>query len=86
VQSVVEALRAKGWQLDIAYPEKPRDPTVITLTGQPKRYIDISEGVVSLNIDQEGIGGDTTICDLVLSEDARERADQLAEISMWFGR
>lgn len=86
VQSVVDALHKRGWVLEIAYPERQGDSTVITPIGLPKRYIDISDDeVVSLNIDEEGIGNDITIRSLASSADDRERADQIAEISTWFG-
>ena len=86
VQLIVDSLHARGWVLEITYPEQAGDGTVITAKGLPKRYITISEdGVASLNQDEQGLGGDTTIASLTLSHISSEREAQVREISLWFG-
>jgi len=86
VQPIVDALRRKGWLLEIECPQSDGDDTIITARGLPRLYISISEDeVVTLNIDEEGIGGDTTIRSLALSHTSSEREEQIQEISNWFG-
>lgn len=86
VRLIVAALRGRGWLLEITYPDEKSDDTVITANGLPRRYISISEEeVVSLNQDEQGIGGDIAITSLALSRNASEREAQIREIAMWFG-
>lgn len=86
VQLIVDSLRARGWVLEVTYPENAGDDTVITVKGLPRRYISISEDeVVSLNQDEQGIGGDTTMASLALSHNSSEREAQVREIALWFG-
>lgn len=85
VQFIVDALRGRGWLLEISYPEEKGDDTIITAKGLPRRYISVSEDeVVSFNQDEQGAGGDITIASLALSHNSRERETQIREIAMWF--